>query len=48
MFYFDSSSQIKMGKSNKKLMDVSIGMVLEVKYVKSGDDNMVKMINIVS
>ena len=48
VFYLDSNSQVKMGQKNKQLKDVSIGMVLEVKYVKSGDDNMVKMINIVS
>ncbi|MBW2251026.1 MAG: hypothetical protein JRF60_10450 [Deltaproteobacteria bacterium] len=47
IFYFDSSSQIKMGKKNKQLKDVSIGMVLEVKYQKSGDDNIVQMINII-
>jgi hypothetical protein len=48
VFYLDSNSQIKMGKENKQLKDVGIGMVLEVKYQKSGDDNIVKVINIVS
>lgn len=48
IFYLDSTSQIKMGKKNKRLKDVSIGMVLEVKYLKSGDDNIVQMINIVA
>ena len=47
IFYLDSSSKIKMGKKNKQLKDVSIGMVLEVKYRKSGDDNIVQMINII-
>ena len=48
VFYLDSNSQIKMGNKNKQLKDISIGMVLEVTYIKSGDDNMVKMINIIS
>ncbi len=48
VFYLESNSQIKMGNKNKQLKDVSIGMVLEITYIKSGDDNMVKMINIVS
>lgn len=48
VFYLDSNSQIKMGNKNKQLKDISIGMVLEITYIKSGDDNMVKMINIVS
>ena len=48
IFYLDSGSQIKMCKKNKQLKDVSIGMVLEVKYQKSGDDNIVQMINIIS
>ena len=48
IFYLDSGFQIKMGKKNKQLKDISIGMVLEVKYQKSGDDNIVQMINIVS
>jgi hypothetical protein len=47
IFYLDSSSKIKMGKKKKQLKDVSIGMVLEVKYRKSGDDNIVQMINII-
>ncbi len=47
IFYLDSSTQIKRGKKNKQLKDVSIGMVLEVKYRKSGDDNIVQAINIV-
>ncbi len=47
IFYLDSSTQIKRGKKNKQLKDVSIGMVLEVKYRKTGDDNIVQAINIV-
>lgn len=47
IFYLDSSSKIKMGKKNKQLKDVGIGMVLEVKYRKSGDDNIVQMLNII-
>ncbi len=46
VFYIEKNSQIKQGGKNKKLKDISIGMVVEIKYQKSGDDNIVEVINI--
>ena len=46
VFYIEKDSQIKQGGNAKTLKDVSIGMVVEIKYQISGDDNIVVVINI--
>ena len=46
VFYIENNSQIKQGGQTKTLKDISIGMVVEIKYQQSGDDNIVEVINI--
>lgn len=48
VFYLEKNSQIKQGSQNKSLGDISIGMVLEVTFQTSGEDNLVVMIDISS
>ena len=48
IFYMDENTQIIMDQKTKALEDISIGDVIEIQYNKSGDDNIVIKINIVS
>jgi len=48
VFYIEETTQILSGKTAKELKDITIGMVIEILYNTSGDDNIVFKINIVS
>lgn len=42
--YLESGSQIKMGDQTKSLKDIKVGSIIEVNYVKTGDDNIIETI----
>lgn len=46
VFYIEKDSQINQGGKSKTLNDISVGTVVEIKYKKSGDENIVEVITI--
>ncbi len=42
--YMESGSKITMGAQAKSLKDVKVGSVIEVNYIQSGSDNVVRTI----
>lgn len=47
VFYIEDSSKIHMNSQKMELKDVQIGMVVEIQYIKSNDDNIVHSVMIV-
>ncbi len=42
--YLESSSKIKMGSQAKSLKDIKVGSVIEVSYIKTGEEKVVQTI----
>ncbi len=42
--YLESGSKIKRGSQTKSLKDIKVGSIIEVSYIKTGEENVVQTI----